>query len=453
MSNQDLPQGWVNTKLENIAKWGSGGTPSRKNPKFFEGEIPWVKTGDLGSKFLISVDEYINEEAIKNSSAKIFPSGSVALAMYGATIGKTSILTINAATNQACAVGQPIDNITTTDYLYLLILNEKDNFISLGKGGAQPNISQTIIKAFEISLPPLAEQKEIVRVVESHLKLVDQIKSRLDALPKILEQFRQSVLASAVSGKLTEDWRENKKIDLTLWKELKAKDVCTVVQSGSTPRDNPFDQNGKVPFLKVYNIVNNKINFDYKPQYITNSIHESKLRRSIVLPNDVLMNIVGPPLGKIAIVTDQFSEWNINQAITLFRADPEYLSYKFLYYFLCEGSVVRSVTHDLKGSVGQVNISLTQCREAIINTPSIEEQLEIVTRVENLFALADQIESKIKNAQERVNLLTQSILAKAFRGELTAKWREENQDLISGENSAEALLKRIEAEKKTNKKK
>lgn len=152
------------------------------------------------------------------------------------------------------------------------------------------------------------------------------------------------------------EWRENKKIDLTLWKELKAKDVCTVVQSGSTPRDNPFDQNGKVPFLKVYNIVNNKINFDYKPQYITNSIHESKLRRSIVLPNDVLMNIVGPPLGKIAIVTDQFSEWNINQAITLFRADPEYLSYKFLYYFLCEGSVVRSVTHDLKGSVGQVNI-------------------------------------------------------------------------------------------------
>lgn len=76
-----------------------------------------------------------------------------------------------------------------------------------------------------------------------------------------------------------------------------------------------------------------------------------------------------------------------------------------------------------------------------------------MTRVESLFALADQIESKIKNAQERVNLLTQSILAKAFRGELTAKWREENQDLISGENSAEALLKRIEAEKKTNKKK
>jgi len=85
--------------------------------------------------------------------------------------------------------------------------------------------------------------------------------------------------------------------------------------------------------------------------------------------------------------------------------------------------------------------------------PSLEEQQEIVRRVENLFTLADQIEAKVKAAQERVNLLTQSILAKAFKGELTAKWREENPDLISGENSAEALLKRIEDEKKKSKKK
>ena len=104
---------------------------------------------------------------------------------------------------------------------------------------------------------------------------------------------------------------------------------------------------------------------------------------------------------------------------------------------------------DTKGSVGQVNISLSQCREALITLPPLKEQTEIVARVEQLFAYADQIEQRVKDAQARVNHLTQAILAKAFRGELTADWRTQNPDLISGDNSAEALLAKIKAERET----
>ncbi|HHV9720093.1 TPA: restriction endonuclease subunit S, partial [Escherichia coli] len=150
---------------------------------------------------------------------------------------------------------------------------------------------------------------------------------------------------------------------------------------------------------------------------------------------------------KVAILTEQYSEWNINQAITLFRVDKERLLSKFLYHVLCEGSLVRDVIHDTKGIVGQINISLTQCREALIPCPSLEEQHEIVRRVEQLFAYTDTIEKQVNNALARVNNLTQSILAKAFRGELTAQWRAENPDLISGENSAGALLEKIKAER------
>ena len=103
-----LPKGWMDTKLEKVAKWGSGGTPSRRNPAFYNnGNIPWIKTGELTSKYIRKTSEHITDEAVKKSSAKLFPKGSIAIAMYGATIGKLSILDIDATTNQACAVAQP----------------------------------------------------------------------------------------------------------------------------------------------------------------------------------------------------------------------------------------------------------------------------------------------------------------------------------------------------------
>ena len=202
-----LSEGWTVATLNDIANWGSGGTPSRKNSEYYGGDIPWVKTGDLGPKILTQVSEFITQDAVNNSSAKIFPKGSVAIAMYGATIGKTSTFGIDATTNQACGVGRPVKGATTTEFLYYLLINEKDRFVAKGKGGAQPNISQTLIKEHKIPLPPLAEQKVIAEKLDTLLAKVDSIKSRLDAIPDILKRFRQSVLAAAVSGKLTEEWR------------------------------------------------------------------------------------------------------------------------------------------------------------------------------------------------------------------------------------------------------
>ena len=139
------PHGWVETELGAIADWGSGGTPSRGNSKYFSGNIPWIKTGELGEKYIRSAEEFISEEAVKNSSAKIFPKGSVGIAMYGATIGKLSIWGIDASTNQACAVAKVRENILFNEYLYYFLFSEKNEFIKAGKGGAQPNISQGIL--------------------------------------------------------------------------------------------------------------------------------------------------------------------------------------------------------------------------------------------------------------------------------------------------------------------
>ena len=323
-----------------------------------------------------------------------------------------------------------------------------------GVGGSLTRAQPKQVAKFPIPIPPLAEQKVIADKLDTLLAQVDNTKARLERIPEILKRFRQSVLAAAVSGKLTEEWRgsieyetKGSKLLPIKWGVAAAKDVCIKVQSGSTPRDNPFDQNGTIPFLKVYNIVNQKIDFDYKPQFVTEDVHKAALKRSIAEPNDILMNIVGPPLGKVAVLTDQYPEWNLNQAITLFRVEPSKLNHLFLYHVLCEGELVREVMPDTKGSVGQVNISLSQCRDALLPVPPLEEQIEIVRRVEELFAFADRIEHAAQAALSRVNNLTQSILAKAFRGELTADWRAANPELISGKNSAEALLARIKAER------
>jgi len=203
-----LPKGWTRTTLETVAIWGSGGTPSRKREDYFRGDIPWIKTGELGSKFIRGSDEKVTKEAIENSSAKIFPQGSVVIAMYGATIGKTSILGISASSNQACAIAQPIKEVLFNEYLYYYLLSQTRKFIDLGKGGAQPNISQTILKSYPILLPPLAEQQRIVDKIEELFSDLDSGIDSLKTAQRQLKVYRQAVLKWAFEGKLTAQWRE-----------------------------------------------------------------------------------------------------------------------------------------------------------------------------------------------------------------------------------------------------
>jgi type I restriction enzyme, S subunit len=410
----DLPEGWLETSLADVAQWGSGGTPSRTHSEYYGGSIPWIKTGELGQRVITETEETITELGLQNSSAKIFPKGSVAIAMYGATIGKTSVLGIDAATNQACAVAIPETRLATVEYLFRFLESQKAAFVEAGKGGAQPNISQGVIKEWPFPLAPLNEQKRIAEKLEALLTQATSSLEKLNRASELLKRFRQSVLAAAMSGVLTEDLRESN--DTRGWTFERAADVCEKVQSGGTPKEG-FIETAGVPFLKVYNISNQKVDFKYRPQFVTPEVHGGPLSKSRARPGDVLMNIVGPPLGKVAIIPNSFPEWNLNQAITLFRPSGRIVT-EWIYYFLCSGISIAEIVHETRGSAGQVNISLSQCRDFIFPVPPLPEQLEIVSRVETLFALADQLETRISTARAQLERLTPALLAKAFRGEL-----------------------------------
>jgi len=201
-----IPKGWCCTSLEKVASWGSGGTPSRNVERYFQGIIPWVKTGELERKYIRETEEHISEEALNNSSAKIFPKGSVGIAMYGATIGKLSIWGIDASTNQACAVGIPTVAINN-EFLYYYLLSERQSLIKAGKGGAQPNLSQGIIKEWPINLPPLNEQNRIVAKIEELFSELDKGIENLKTARAQLKVYRQALLKHAFEGKLTAQWR------------------------------------------------------------------------------------------------------------------------------------------------------------------------------------------------------------------------------------------------------
>jgi type I restriction enzyme S subunit len=208
-SISELPKGWAITTLGTLGIWSSGGTPSRKHLEYYGGSIPWVKTGDLQDSYVESTEEFLTDIGLENSSAKLFPAGTLLLAMYGATIGRTGLLKIDAATNQACAA--LIADELTKDlipFLWWFLIHKTDEFKSIGQGGAQPNISQTLIKQFPIAIPPFNEQRRIVAKLDRLFAHSRRAREELGRVPGLCDRYKQAILAAAFRGDLTADWRK-----------------------------------------------------------------------------------------------------------------------------------------------------------------------------------------------------------------------------------------------------
>ena len=174
----DIPKKWNWVTLGEIGKWQSGSTPSRLNKDYYNGDIPWLKTGDLNDGYITHIPEYITEKALNETSVKLNPTGSILMAMYGATIGKLGILTYPATTNQACCACEIYTGIEK-EFLFYFLLSHRADFIKLGGGGAQPNISKEKIINTYIPLPPSEEQKRIVNAVNDVFAQLDVIMESL----------------------------------------------------------------------------------------------------------------------------------------------------------------------------------------------------------------------------------------------------------------------------------
>ena len=195
----EIPEAWKVKKIIDIANTTSGGTPSRAKKEYYENGIyPWVKTGELYNKYISKTEEYITEDALKKSSAKLVPEGAVIIAMYGATIGKLSIAKRSVTTNQACCSIICNNNICYNEYLYYRLNFEKENIINLGAGGAQPNISQDIIKNYKLAIPTRGEQQRIVLILSELDKKIDEYENKKQKL----EALKKGLMQQLLSGKI-----------------------------------------------------------------------------------------------------------------------------------------------------------------------------------------------------------------------------------------------------------
>lgn len=438
-STNELPEGWVIAKLPEFANLNMGQSPPGKTYNnngngmpFFQGKTDFS-------------DRYPTVRVWCSEPKKVAHAGDVLISIR-APVGPTNVA------NQTCAIGRglsaitPLDGISTELILYALRERESELALS-GTGSTFMAINKGDLEQMEFPLPPLAEQKRIVAKVEELLARVNAARERLAKVPVLIKRFRQSVLAAACSGKLTEDWRERRDFHKTStlselpegWLRRPLKTVCDGFQYGSSKKSS---KEGEMPVLRMGNIQEGKI--DWENLVFTSD--QEEINKFLLKPNTVLFNRTNSPelVGKTAIYRGEQPAIFAGYLIRILHGkqlNPEYVN-------LCLNSL-EFKEYCLKvrtDGVSQSNINAQKLAAYEIPWCDVEEQKEIVRRIEALSKLADSIEEKVQAASIRAEKLTQAILVKAFRGELVPTEaelaRKENRDY----EPASVLLERIKKE-------
>ncbi|MFM2648005.1 restriction endonuclease subunit S [Vibrio diabolicus] len=388
---------WPLVKLGDLFKVTSGGTPSRKKSEYYDGgDIHWVKTGDLHNKYVRSASEFITQEGLDGSSARLYPKGTVLVAMYGATIGACSILDIKAATNQACAAFTPTEKVDPV-FLYYLLKHSKPAFVKAGSGGAQPNISATFLKNFEIPLPPLEEQKRIAAILDK----ADAIRQKRKQAIDLADEFLRSVFLDMFGDPVT-----NPKG----WEVGTIRDIVSTVNYGTSGKASETD--GEFPILRMGNITY-KGGWDFSDlKYI--DLDDKDQGKYLARKNDLLFNRTNSKelVGKTAVFNESRPMAIAGYLIrvrTNELGNPWYIS-----GYLNSSHGKQTLLNMCKSIVGMANINAQELQDINILLPPVELQNKYESIVKEVNERVSRHHESVKELQVLFNALSQ----KAFSGQL-----------------------------------
>ena len=305
-------------------------------------------------------------------------------------------------------------------YLQFFIQTKKDLYRNNKKGSAIPHLNKDLFFNMPFPLPPtLTEQQRIVNRIETMFAKLDQAQEKAQAVLDSFETRKAAILHKAFTGELTANWRKENGVSDDSWEEKRLEDECDFITKGTTPKKEDMSiGTGDIPYIKVYNLCfDTNLDFSIDPTFVKLESHKNFLARSITLPGDVLMNIVGPPFGKVSIVPDTYPEWNINQAIARFRCKPE-LYNVYLANYLISPKTIENMSRQIKTTAGQQNLTLEICRNITIPVPRFPEQQEIVRILDTVLEKESRAKEAAQTVLDQIALLKKSILARAFRGEL-----------------------------------
>lgn len=421
----DVPESWKWVKVGNVGSWSSGATPSRTNPAYYGGSIPWLKTGDLNDGFIQEVPEYITDLALEKTSLRLNPIGSVLMAMYGATIGKLGILEIPVTTNQACCACIPYAGMNNK-YLFYYLMSMRQSYIGMAEGGAQPNISKEKIVNSLIPLPPAEEQRRIVAKIEEILPYVDRYAAAYEKLEQFNAKFPQdmkkSILQYAIQGKLIEQ-RPEEGTGEELYRQIQ-EEKKRLIKEGKIKKEKPlpeiaedeipFDIPGSWKWVRVAQIVTfnpkNDLADDLETSFIPMPCVMDGFRNQhtfeIKLWKDIKKGFTHFAEGDVGVakITPCFQ----NRKSTIFRnlkngygagtteltvvrtindtVLPEYLLWLFkTEYFIANG--VKSFT----GTAGQQRIHKDYLATCLIPLPPLAEQKRIVAKLDEILPLCERL--------------------------------------------------------------
>ncbi|MCY9854748.1 restriction endonuclease subunit S [Vibrio mediterranei] len=479
----DLPKGWVTSKIDSLCA-----KPEQLKPeaslKFNYIDISSV---DRDKKLISEPAEILGCDA-PSRARKIVNTGDVLVSMTRPNLNAVAKVP-EKYDGQIASTGFDVLKpfLIESDWLFSVVKSKPfiDSISGTTIGALYPACKASDIRSYEMPLPPLAEQKRIVEKLDEVLAQVDTIKARLDGIPDLLKRFRQSVLASAVSGKLTEEWRREADHQISLnellishrkrweksklddfkaknklpksdkWKEKYKLPESVVDESVWLTPSNwcwasidtiafvtklagfeftkfvKYVDEGTVPVIKAENVGKDgfkNTNFSLVPKSIVEA-----LPRSEIFGGELLVTFVGAGVGQVCRVPSD-RKYFLGPNVALTRVLDTNVDERYIEFLFKSNGGFKNLLSQSKGAA-QPSLSMTQIRQTSVPIPPLGEQKEIVRLVDQYFAFADTIEAQVKKAQARVDNLTQSILAKAFRGELVP------QD--PNDEPADKLLERI----------
>ncbi|WP_272536751.1 restriction endonuclease subunit S [Providencia sp. PROV182] len=448
----ELPRGWEWCYLNDVGNWGAGATPNRSNSKYYDGNIPWFKSGELSSDFISESEEKVTELALKECSLRDNKVGDVLIAMYGATIGKTSILNVRGTTNQAVCACTPYSGISNV-YLLTLLKAYKRIFIGMGAGGAQPNISREKLIATVIALPPNAEQNRIVYKVNELMSLCDQLEQQsltsLDAHQQLVETLLATLTDSQNAKELAENWsRINQHFDTLFTTEasidaLKQTILQLAVMGKLTEQEKACTLECKTSLidgLSIYDDIDKRIPKTWslskldnissaiidcphstpkwadkgficvrtnqiKPgylelndsRYVSEQTYIERIQRLEPSFNDILYSREGGVLGVACRIPEDVKVC-LGQRMMLIRSGDKVLS-EYLEIVL-NSPLITILARQMTTGGAAPRINVSTVKNYLIPLPPKEEQYQIIARVKELLNLGDTLKSHLQSAQQ-----------------------------------------------------
>jgi type I restriction enzyme, S subunit len=455
--------GWQTVQLGDVtAKVGSGSTPRGGETAYKATGVPLIRSMNVHfDGFRKDGLAYLDDDqaaALRNVEVQ---AGDVLLNITGASIGRVTVAPQSmhgARVNQHVCIIRPDSRLSSSFLRWHLASPMQQRLInSIESGATRQALTKEKILGFDVPLPSLDEQKATVAEIEKQFSRLDEAVADLQRVKANLKRYKAAVLKSAVTGRLVpteadlarregrnyetgaqllqrilesrrSQWQGKGKYkapaapDTTNlpelpegWVWVTADQLSEFITKGTTPSaDKLSEHTGEVQFLKVYNLTfDGVLNYQYKPAFVSRDTHDHELARSKVRPGDVLINIVGPPLGQVSVVPNAISEANINQAIARFRPIAPVGSL-FLAMLLMSEDVMRWAIGRAKTTAGQANLTLELCRSLPIPLPPLPEQHRIVAEVDRLLSIAREAEAEVDANLKRAQGLRQAVLQAAF---------------------------------------